>query len=696
MNYILECEKKIMKLMVKFYKLFIFIVFILLLHINIFGETAMKKEFKIAFIADAHFHDVYAEFKDNSFEGLKNSITGKNAKIRTMEAQLTSTRLFNENYYALNAALDDLAEKEIKYVGLVGDFSDDGQIIHLRGLKKILDSYTEKYGMQFFAIPGNHDPVKPVDNPSGKSDFLGEGGQEQRIFSKGAKECVNYSGKKAVINTGKGLPTICTEEISELGYTGIVNEMDKYGFYPQKDYFYWATPYSTYSYEMYNYGKALEESVLSKRTYEECLEGTGGKYKKENYTNCLMVEDATYLVEPVKGIWLLAVDANVYVPTNEINRQNHKDPKNFIGSSNAGYNKMISHKTQTIEWIADVAKKADEEGKILITFSHFPMIDFYDNNSKILEEIFGEGKLDLKRVPTEDTERIMAKTGVRLNVAGHLHFNDTGLRKYDDGEFLVNIQVPSLAAYVPGYKILTVKNKNFMEVETVEIRDVPRFKELFEHYRAEYQYLSENNPNKNWNQKILESKNYREFTDWHLTELTRKRFLPQWPAELQVMLKAMSGKDILIYTQLNKNISISDLEVIKEGKGGDLDKITVTAWNDAEKRAQKLAKKKKLNLNDFESWNGFDLAVDFYRMMNADELALKYIDKTRINEYSVIYDSIKDKNNKSLPNEKFNFYFSRLFTGMYNFSNSEPSNKFTIDFDKKKITDIENNKNRIK
>ncbi|MBP9477834.1 MAG: metallophosphoesterase [Sebaldella sp.] len=685
-----------MRLVEKNYKLLIFIVFALLLHINIFGEVTMQEEFKIAFIADAHFHDVYAEFKDDSFEGLKNSITGKNSKIRTMEAQLTSTRLFNENYYALNATLEDLAGKDIKYVGLVGDFSDDGQIIHLRGLKKILDSYTKKYGIQFFAIPGNHDPVKPVDNPNGKSDFLGKGGQEQRIFSKGAKECINYSGKKAVINTGKGLPTICTEEILELGYTGIINEMGKYGFYPQKDYLYWATPYSTYNYEMYNYEKAVKESVLSKRTYEECFEGTGGKYKKENYTNCLMVEDSTYLVEPIKGIWLLAIDANVYVPTKEINNENHKDPQNFVGSSNAGYNKMISHKTQTVDWIAEVVKKANEEGKILITFSHFPMVDFYDNNSKILEEIFGEGKLDLKRIPTEDTEKIMAKTGVRLNIAGHLHFNDTGVRKYDSGEFLVNVQVPSLAAYVPGYKILTVKNKNLMEVETVEIKDVPRFNELFEHYKVEHQYLSENNPSKNWNEKILESKDYGEFADWHLVELTRKRFLPQWPADLQEMLKTMSGKDILIYTQLKESISISDLEKIKEGKGNSLDRKTISAWNDAEKRAQNLAKKNNLNLNDFESWNGFDLAVDFYRMMNADELALKYIDTARINEYSVIYNNVKDKANKSLPNERFNFYFSRLFTAMNNFSNSEPSDKFVIDFDKKQIIDLKNNTNRIK
>ena len=61
-----------------------------------------------------------------------------------------------------------------------------------------------------------------------------------------------------------------------------------------------------------------------------------------------------------------------------------------------------------------------------------------------------------------------------------------------------------------------------------------------------------------------------------------------------------------------------------------------------------------------------------------------------------IYNNVKDKANKSLPNERFNFYFSRLFTAMNNFSNSEPSDKFVIDFDKKQIIDLKNNTNRIK
>ncbi len=663
------------------------IAFIFMLHLNVYGTIGVPETFKIAFIADAHFHDIYASFRDSSFLGIKSDVTGKNATIRTMHAQLMSTRLFNENYFALHAALDDLAQKEIKYVGLVGDFSDDGQTVHLRRLSEILDTYTQMHGMHFFAIPGNHDPGRPVDRPAGKMDFLGNNGKEQKIFSK------EFAGNSNTGDPGNGLPAVYTSEITPLGYDGIVNIMGQYGFYPQKDYIYWATPYSTYSYETYSYEKALNESALNTRTYEICQEGTGGKYKKPGYTNCLTVTDATYLVEPVQGIWLLAIDANVYAPTEKIDIQNPVNPQNFRGSGDAGYNMMISHKKQVIEWISEVVANAAKEGKTLITFSHFPMLDFYDGNTKTLAAIFGEDQLDIERMPTEMTMETMTKTGVRLNIAGHLHFNDTGIRRYGD-DFLVNIQVPSLAAYVPGYKILTVENKDIIEVETVEMKNVPRFKELFEHYRLEYHYLvAQNDSSKMWDEKILESANYTEYTDWHLTELTRKRFLPQWPDTLQVMLKTMTGKDMLIYTRLDKDVPISNLVALKEGK--PVSPSVLRAWNKAQKEAKRIVKRDHLRLDDFENWDGFDLAVDFYRMMNADELALNYIGSNRIKEYSLIDESLKN-NSGNRSNERFRFYFSRLFECMCHFSNAEPSSRFVIDFSKKEVTDLEHNTNRMK
>ncbi|WP_445430726.1 hypothetical protein [Chryseobacterium indoltheticum] len=46
-----------------------------------------------------------------------------------------------------------------------------------------------------------------------------------------------------------------------------------------------------------------------------------------------------------------------------------------------------------------------------------------------------------------------------------------------------------MAAYLSGYKILTVNSPTDFEVETVPITDVPRFDELFPLYQKEFEAL---------------------------------------------------------------------------------------------------------------------------------------------------------------------------------------------------------------
>jgi hypothetical protein len=87
------------------------------------GQPAVTQ---VAFMPDIHFHDVYATFRDGSFQGVPNRKSGKNATIRLMQAQMTSTRLFNENYFAFIAALDDAVGRGVRFIALPGDFSDDG------------------------------------------------------------------------------------------------------------------------------------------------------------------------------------------------------------------------------------------------------------------------------------------------------------------------------------------------------------------------------------------------------------------------------------------------------------------------------------------------------------------------------------------------------------------------------------------
>src|SRR3954467_14554689 len=129
---------------------------------------------QVAFLSDVHLQDLFGKFSDNDYRGILNPKTGKYTLIRTMASQLHSTRIFNENYFAFTAALEDIAKRKIKYVALPGDYTDDGQPIHVRGLEEILDQYRKKYGIEFFITTGNHDPVGPFAQESGKEDFLGK------------------------------------------------------------------------------------------------------------------------------------------------------------------------------------------------------------------------------------------------------------------------------------------------------------------------------------------------------------------------------------------------------------------------------------------------------------------------------------------------------------------------------------------
>ncbi|MGO2013189.1 MAG: metallophosphoesterase family protein [Pseudoalteromonas sp.] len=144
---------------------------------------------QIAFVPDIHFHDIYGDFSAEGFEGIELGKGNKPVSIRSMQAQIHSTRLFNENYFALIATLDDIAAKGVKLVALPGDFTDDGQPIHLQGLKAILDDYEKNHGMRFFAIPGNHDPVTPFKSPGGKADFLGPDAKHLAIYSTDHPRC---------------------------------------------------------------------------------------------------------------------------------------------------------------------------------------------------------------------------------------------------------------------------------------------------------------------------------------------------------------------------------------------------------------------------------------------------------------------------------------------------------------------------
>ncbi|MEA1850099.1 metallophosphoesterase [Chryseobacterium sp. MHB01] len=577
--------------------------------------SAQQKPVQIAFLSDIHFQDLYGSFSDNDFKGIVNPKTGKPTILRTMDAQLHSTRIFNENYFAFLKALDDIAKKGIKIVAMPGDFSDDGQAYNLRGLHKILDEYHEKFGIEFYLTTGNHDPVGPFRQEGGKDDFLGENGNQLGIYSKE--------------NIGKTDHKIITRDIAESGYLEILDELKDFGFYPKKQDLFWSTPFTPYSSKDYSYEKALQNAAYTKRMY--------------NVAQNFSVPDLSYVTEPLKGVWLMAIDGNTYIPRN-LNGSS-KDPENYKGAS-IGYNNVLTHKKHLIDWVKRTMAEAKKNGKTVIAFTHYPMIDFNDGATQEIKSLLGEKKWQMERVPDEEVAKVFAEAGLQIHFAGHMHINDTGIRTIN-GKMLVNIQVPSLAAYIPAYKILTIHSPDLMEIHTEVLNDVPRFNELFPLYEKEYNTLQESADRTIWNKDILKSVSYHDFMLFHLKELVRLRMIPDdWPKDFIERTRNFSGKDILLLIQNNEDL-----------------------------------KKSEIDTEAFRQWKTEDLLLDLYKFQSADELAKKDMSRERLQQYKILEKifSIYKGQNPLLIN------FKKIFKIMSLLSSGDPADHFEINLKKNAV-----------
>ena len=531
---------------------------------------------QIAFISDAHIQDV----------------DGHAERVRSMEVQVQSTRLFNENYYALLAALDDVARRNIRWVVLPGDLTDNGQFFNQQKIKNILHSYTQRKGMRFFVTTGNHDPALPLGLMQKNAHFLAADGSR------------------------------VTREDSCAGYVSQMECYADFGFFPRKDDCYWESPFTSYTYDKYSYEDACRESVLSKRTYTLC--------------DSLTATDASYLVEPVDGLWLLAIDGGVYLP------KEMKDGKWSYQGSSAGYNLVLKHKPFLLPWVRKVVEEAQKRHKTLVAFSHYPLVDFNDGVSESVRQMWGDRRFDLHRVPEAEVSEAFLQAGLCLHFAGHMHVNDTGIWEGKDGKHLYNIQVPSIATYVPAYKILTIESDEVFRVETVTLDTVPGFDSLFPLYRAEYQSDSLRGHSPVWNKEILSARTYGEFCDYQFRDLVRLRFIPRdlpesWRACLDFtgaqMLEAVSGEE----------------------KSDDAD------WTD---------------------WCMKDLVLDLYRLRYAERLALEDIPRTRLAVYRYLFDRARISTFRSAEVEMV----KGLGTLFLAFLNGEPCQNFVIDLEKDTIT----------
>jgi hypothetical protein len=195
-----------------------------------------------------------------------------------------------------------------------------------------------------------------------------------------------------------------------------------------------------------------------------------------------------------------------------------------------------------------------------------------------------------------------------------------------------------------------------------------------------------------WDRKILQTQNYHQFTEWHLRELARLRFLPQeWPADIRELLLQLNGALLLIISQLKTDISLAQIAALI--KHQDQDKSLESDWQLATKQATTVAKKSGLSLDSFSTWTGTDLSVDFYRLWSADQLALKDIDSQRFAHYELLarqflLSASEQPTAKKMTDKPRHLYqekLGKLLKILVQFSGDAPSDHFLLELETGKI-----------
>lgn len=142
----------------------------------------------------------------------------------------------------------------------------------------------------------------------------------------------------------------------------------------------------------------------------------------------------SYVNEPIKGLWIIAIDANKYYENNTLS----------VGSG------VI--KPETMSWIKEQLVKAQSKGKIVIGMMHHGLVEHYT----------GQQQIDYGYVLDnwENTANELIDAGLKIILTGHYHATDITKREHN-GKFIFDVETGSTAAYPCTYRMLTIRDNEY-------------------------------------------------------------------------------------------------------------------------------------------------------------------------------------------------------------------------------------------
>lgn len=570
---------------------------------------------RIAVVADAHFHDLHGDY------GLPDQgEAGGRFAVRRLAETARSLRVFNESHAALLHTLDDIAARGIRHVVLLGDYSDDGQIASLAGLRRILERYSKQAGLRFFAIPGNHDVFGPDGRHRTKRYLNATGGYDVATSDPTFRD-------PGAGRVGVSPAMYCP------GYPHGLSALPDVGFFGAPSALHWETPFG-------------REAGVDTRLYPVDL-------GNDVPTGWLM--DASYLIEPFEGVWLMMIDANVFRPFSQAERPLHKE--DYADSAAAGWNAMLTHKPFILNWMKDVAARARAQGKRLLTFSHYPILDPLDGTGLDEQALLGLAGFE-GRIPEPTVGQAMIDCGITTVFSGHLHINDTARYREND-RFVINVSVPSLVAFPSAYKIIDIR-EGALEIETVEIADTPLNPTVVASYRREIALTGLNAT------RLANCSDYGDFLNEHIGHLVTRRHLKRdWPQDLAKVFHSTTLADLAA-------IALMEAPNMPDDVMNDPSTYRTSAAISAISEAELLAGLDRRRLAEIPSMS---FLKDWYRLRMGSDIAIDRLPKEDLLTYRLVADlySKVPMDGRGIRGRLALVFmiFTKYLTGL-------PSNKFSI------------------
>jgi len=158
-------------------------------------------------------------------------------------------------------------------------------------------------------------------------------------------------------------------------------------------------------------------------------------YADYGYKDALQrdTDSISYVAEPQPGLWLLALDANLY-------KENLEDKASVTDGK---------FSPQTLAWIETVLGQAAKENKAVIVMMHHGVMEHYIGQQKN----YGEYIVD----DYEQVAKLFANYNARMVFTGHFHAQDITEKKFAaNGKYVFDIETGSLVTYPCPIRVVTI------------------------------------------------------------------------------------------------------------------------------------------------------------------------------------------------------------------------------------------------